>query len=71
MTDPKWITTLRRREIREWAAALLDGQFANWQTEGREWVRVPTRDLIQLLCLVARRPLPPRQTAAAEEASNE
>lgn len=70
MTDPKWITTLRRQAIRAWAAELLDGQFAHWQTERSDRTNVATREFVELLCLVARRPLPPRRTVAAEEASN-
>lgn len=71
MSDPQWMTTLRRRELREWAIELLDGQFANWQTERSDRTNVATRNFVELLCLVARRPLPPRQTTAAEEATNE
>lgn len=66
MTDPKWITTLRRRELREWAAELLDGQFANWETDGTERTDVATRNFVELLCMVAGRPLPPRQAAIAQ-----
>lgn len=71
MTDPQWVTTLRRQAIRDWANQLLDGQFANWQTERSDRTNVATREFVELLCMVARRPLPPRQTAGAEDGIND